>query len=241
MQLQAVGRKREQVSLALAAAAVLLGAWACAKVAAFYVQRGQMQAVLAFGQAARDANSLQQSLGAARKAADTLKQKNLFIKAPPKENPVKQVDGILGNEAFIAGKWYKVGEKIADAKIVAIEATKIEVEWDGKKTSFAPIGSTSATSPPPPPAAAAEPKKKEAAPAPPAKPPEVKQAKVEPPTPVEEDPLAWLGVKLSPKLRAMLLEKWNSASPEEREKAQKEWNNMPEDKKQEVVQQMERM
>ncbi len=241
MQLQALGKKRERASLALVAAAVLLGAWACAKVAAFYVQRGQMQSVLTLGQTVRDANNLQQSLGAAKKAADTLKQSNLFVKAPPKENPIKQVDGILGNEAFIAGKWYKVGEKIADAKIVAIEATKIEVEWDGKKTSFAPIGATSAAAPPPPPPAAAEPKKKEAAPAPPPKPPEIKEVKAVPPAPVEEDPLAWLGVKLSPKLRAMLLEKWNSASPEEREKAQKEWNNMPEDKKQEAIQQMERM
>ena len=51
-----------------------------------------------------------------------------------------------GNEAFIAGKWYKVGDKIADAKIVTIGATKVEIEWDGKKTSFSPIGSTSARS-----------------------------------------------------------------------------------------------
>ena len=53
--------------------------------------------------------------------------------------------------------------------------------------------------PPSPPPAAKEPKK-EAAPEAPK--PEVKAevAKVETPAPVEEDPLGWLGVKLSPRL-----------------------------------------
>jgi hypothetical protein len=236
MQIQTVDRKRERISLALTAAAVLLGVWACAKVAGFYVQRGRMEIVGALG---RDANSLKQSLGAAKKAADTLKQNNLFVKVPPKENPVKQVDGILGNEAFIAGKWYKVGDKIADAKIVAIEATKIEVEWDGKKTSFSPIGAASSGPPTPPPAPVAAPKK-EAGPQPP-KPPEVKVVKAEAPVPVEDDPLAWMGVKLSPKAREKLLQMWNSVPDDQKEKAKAEWNNMSDEKKQEAIQQMERM
>lgn len=231
-------KKREHISFALMAAAVLAGAWACAKVMAFYVQRGQMQNVLTVGRGGQDANSLKQSLGAAQKAADTLKQNNLFVKTPPPQNPVKQVDGILGSEAFIAGKWYKVGDKIADARIVAIEAAKVEIEWNGRKTSFSPIGAAGSGPPIPPPVAAAP--KKEAGPVP-AKPPEAKVAKAEAPAPVEEDPLDWLGVKLSPKLRAKLLEKWNSASPEEREKAKADWNNMPDDKKQEALQMMDRM
>jgi len=232
-------KTRERLSLALAVTTVLLGAWACAKVAGFYVQRGQIQTVLTVGQGERDANSLKQSLGAAKKAADALKQNNLFVKMPPKQNPVKQVEGILGSEAFIAGKWYKVGEKIADAKIVAIDATKVEIEWDGKKTSFSPIGAASAGGPTPPPAPK-EPPKKEAGPQP-AKPPEPKVVKAEAPAPVAEDPLAWLGVKLSPALRAKLMEKWNSASPEEREKAKEEWNKMSDDQKQQAVSAMERM
>ena len=223
--------------MVLVAAAVLLGAWACAKVAGFYVQRGQMQGVLMLAQGERDPNRLKQSLGEAKKTADTLKQNNLFVKTPPKQHPVKQVEGILGSEAFIAGKWYKVGDKIADAKIVTISATKVEIEWDGKKTSFSPIGAAS-SSPPAPPAAAAE--KKEPGPQPP-KPPEVKVVKAEAPAPVEDDPLAWLGVKLSPRLRALLLEKWNNASPEEKEKGKEEWNKMSDEQKQQAIQGMERM
>lgn len=231
-------RNRQRVSLVLTAATVLLGASAFAKVAGFYVQRGHIKDVLTMAQSERDPNRVKQCLGEAKKTADTLKEKNLFVKAPPKENPVKQVDGILGQEAFIAGKWYKVGDKIGDAKIVAINATNVKVEWNGKETTFAPIGAATA-GPPTPPPAAAEPKK-EAGP-PPAKPPEAKVAKAEAPAPAEEDPLAWLGVKLSPKLRAMLLEKWNSASPEEREKGKEEWNKMSDDQKQQAVQAMERM
>lgn len=218
----------------LVAAAVLLAVWACAKVAGFYVQRVRMQRVLTVAQNERDPNGLKQSLGQAKKAAETLKKSNLFVKTPPKQHPVKQVEGILGSEAFIAGKWYKVGDKIADAKIVTIGATKVEIEWDGKKTSFSPI-SAAGSGPPAPPVAAAS--KKESGP-PPAKPPEVK---AEAPAPVEEDPLAWLGVKLSPKMRALLLEKWNSASPEEREKGKEEWNKMSDEQKQQAIQGMERM
>lgn len=221
----------------LVAAAVLLGVWACAKVAGFYGQRVRMQRVLTVTAGGRDPNSLKQSLGQAKQAADGLKKSNLFVKTPPKQHPVKQVEGILGSEAFIAGKWYKVGDKVADAKIMMIGATKVEVEWDGKKTSFSPIGAAG-SGPPAPPVVAAP--KKESGP-PPTKPPEAKVVKAEAPAPVEEDPLAWLGVKLSPKLRALLLEKWNSASPEEKEKGKEEWNKMSDEQKQQAVQSMERM
>ncbi len=115
-----------------------------AKVAGFCVQRGRMQALGSLGGSAGDPNRLKQSLGEAKKTVDSLKQNNLFIKAPPKQNPVKQVEGILGQEALIGGKWYKAGDKVADAKIIAVAATQVEVEWDGKKTSFAPITSVSA-------------------------------------------------------------------------------------------------
>jgi len=215
---------------------VLLGAVTVAQVAGFCVQCGRMQALGALAHSERDPNCLKDSLGKAQKTVDSLKQNNLFVKTPPKQHPVKQVEGILGSEAFIAGKWCKVGDKIADAKIVAIAATQVEIEWDGKKTSFAPIASVTA-GPPTPPAAAGEPPKKAAGP----QPPKLAEAKVvKPPAPpTADDPLAWMGVKLSPKLRAMFLEKWNSASPEEREKGKEQWNKMSEEQKQQAVQSME--
>ncbi len=238
MQVRAIHNNRDRISWGLLAAAALLGVFTVAKVAGFCVQRGRMQALGSLAQSEHDPNRLKQSLGEAKKTVDSLKQNNLFVKAPPKQNPVRQVEGILGQEALIGGKWYKVGDKVADAKIVAIAATQVEVEWDGKKTSFSPIASVSA-GPPAPPAAPGGPPKKEAGPQPP-KLPEAKVVKP-PAPPTEDDPLAWMGVKLSPKAREKFLQMWNSVPDSQKEEAKAKWNSMPEEKKQEAVQQMDRM
>lgn len=228
--------RKDRVLPLLAAAAVLLGASAFAKVAGFYVERGQMQGIAGFSLAESDPNGLKACLGEAKKTADAIRQKNLFIKEPPKEHPVKQVDGILGSEAFIAGKWYKAGDKVGEAEILEIRPTFVKVRWDGKETNFAPIGA--ATSGPPAAPPAAKEVKTEAAPEP-AKPATTTEVKVEAPAPVEEDPLDWLGVSLSPRLRAILMEKWNGASDEEKAKAKEEWNRMSDEQKQQAVSQME--
>jgi hypothetical protein len=238
MQVSALHRNRDRISRGLLAAAALLGVFTVAKVAGFCVQWGRIQAVGTLAQSGQDPNRLKQSLGEARKTVDSLKQNNLFVKASPKQNPVKQVEGILGREAFIGGKWYKVGDKIADAKIVAIAATRVEVEWDGKKTSFSPIASVSGKPTGPPTAPAGAPPRKEAGPQP-AKPPEAKVVK--PPAPAEDDPLAWMGVKLSPKARERFLQMWNSIPDDKKEEAKARWNGMSEDEKQKAIQQMESM
>jgi hypothetical protein len=229
--------RNDRIMLVLTVAAVLLGVSVFAKVAGFYVERERMQGMAGFTPADGEPNSVKERLGEAKKAADTLKQKNLFIQEPPKQHPVKQVDGILGNEVFIAGKWYKAGEKVGDATILEIRPTFVKVAWDGKETNFAPIGAASAGPPSPPPAAREPPK--EAGPEPP-KPAQTQPVKVETPAPVEDDPLAWLGVKLSPRMRAILLEKWSHASDEEKARAQEEWNKMSDDQKQQAIDQMER-
>jgi hypothetical protein len=227
--------RNDRGPLLLAAAAVLLGASAFAKVAAFYVERGRMHGISGPSRLVCDPNGLKECLGTAKKTAEAIRQKNLFIKEPPKENPVKQVDGILGNEAFIAGKWYKAGAKVGDAKIIEIRPTFVKVEWDGKTTNFAPIGALTKESAPP---AAKEPKKEAPAEAPKVE-AKAEVVKVETPAPVEEDPLGWLGVKLSARLRAILLEKWSHASDEEKAKAQEDWNKMSDSEKQQRVDMME--
>jgi hypothetical protein len=228
-------RKRKHVSVALAAVAVLLGASAFGKVAGFYVQCARVQGTLSLARPDHDPNGLKHCLGAARKAADTLKQNNLFVKMPPEQHPVKQVEGIFGSEVFIGGKWYKVGDKIGNATIVAINATNVKVEWNGKETSFSPIDSTSAQPPGRSPAGG----RPGPGAGPPPRPPEGREVETEEPRPAEDDPLAWVGVELSPKLRAMLMEKWSSASPEEREKGQREWHKMSEEQKQQALEKLE--
>ncbi|MBP7052932.1 MAG: hypothetical protein KBE65_18155 [Phycisphaerae bacterium] len=222
----------------LAAAAVLLGVSAFAKVAAFYVERGQIQGLAGLARIGDEPNGLAGYQDQAKKAAEAIKQKNLFIKEPPKEHPIKQVDGILGDEAFIAGQWYKAGGKVGDAKIIEIGPTYVKVEWEGKEQSFAPIGAAVSAPSAPPPA----PKEVNKEPAPEAPKPEAKAApaKEATPEPVEpDDPLAWLNVRMSARLKAFLVEKWNGASEEEKARAKEEWNRMSDSDKQRAIDQME--
>ena len=81
--------------------------------------------------------------------ADELKKNNMFAPPPPKKHPVNQVLGILGNEVLINGKWYKAGDRVGDANIVAIEPTLVRIEWDGNEKTFLPIDTKGASSPGP--------------------------------------------------------------------------------------------
>ena len=230
-------RQGDLVSFALVAAAVLLGALAFAKLASYV--RGEHILAQVRGLGRQDPNELQVSLRKAKESADALKKSNLFVKQMPKEHPVKQVDGILGREVLIGDKWYKVGEKVGEATVVAVAPTQVTIEWQGQKKIFAPLAATSEPREPPskPPeskpeaAKAAEPGK----PAPPVAPAPAKAAA--PPT--ENDPLAWMGITLSPKVREMIMARWNTASEEEKQRAKEEWNKMPEQEKEKALDMME--
>lgn len=87
-----------------------------------------------------DANDLNNILKTSTELADQLKKKNVFVPPPPDmKNPVNAVIGILGDEALIDGKWYKVGDKIGEAQIAAIEPARVKVRWNGNETFFSPI------------------------------------------------------------------------------------------------------
>ncbi len=228
-------RHRDLAFFGLLAAAVLLGALVFAKVASFVRTQRAIAQVDSLGR--QDPNDLQASVRKAKESADALKKENLFVKRAPKEHPVKQVDGILGNEVLIANKWYKVGEKIGDAEIVAVAPTEVTIAWDGQKKTFAPIsgGSVSAEPPKPPadkPEVAKAPEPGKPAPQAPV------EAKAAAPA-AEADPLAWMGVTLSPKVREMIMARWNSASEEERQKAKEEWNKMPPQEREKALDMME--
>jgi len=230
--------RSERASLILVAVAILLGVLACAKVAAFHVQRKRVQGIAASAGKGAEPNDLQKCLEEATKAADALKEKNLFIQQPPKEHPVKQVDGILGAEVLISGKWYAVGAKIGDAKILEIGPTEVKIEWDGKETAFTPMAAAGSGPSRPPARERAE----KGAPSPPKPAAQAEAAKAEAPAaPAADDPFAWMGVSLSPQVREKLLEHWNRLSDEEKEQRKEEWNNMDDEQKQQTVESLERM
>jgi hypothetical protein len=181
-----------------------------------------------------DPNDVAKHMAKGKATADGLKKKNLFAPPPPKRHPVTAVAGIFGNEVLINGNWYKVGDKIGDAKIVAIESTLVKIEWDGKVTTFAPISAITAAAPSEDvkPAPVVE-KKEEPGDA--AETPESTKLEVSSSASAEEDPLAWMGVELPANVREMVLQKWNSASDEEKAKAKEEWNKLPQEQKQQAI------
>jgi len=93
--------------------------------------------------------AVREKLGGLRQIADALKKSNLFVPPPPRQHPVNAVLGIMGDEALIGDKWYKAGDKIGDARIVAVEPTQVKIEWDGNTKYFAPLASADGSSGPP--------------------------------------------------------------------------------------------
>jgi hypothetical protein len=234
MKLDYLKERKGLVPIALHLLSVCFVVLILVKVTGFYVGSARAGRLVqrARGQSKLDPNDLEKYFAQSRAIAEELKKKNLFAPPPPKKHPVSQVLGILGNEALINGKWYRVGDKIGEAKIVSIEPTRVTVEWEGKKKTFCPFDVKSS----PEPEKKAVGKKRE--------PKRVKSSEKAGPEEVaepvaEEDPLAWMGVELSPALRAKLLEKWNGLSDEEKEQMKERWNNMSDEQKQQAVNSME--
>jgi type II secretory pathway component PulC len=141
--------KDKFVVIVLLGASAFLGIMILVKVRGFFVASAWAENVVkrAVAQSKADADDMEKYLAESKTIADELKKKNLFAPPTPKKHPVSQVSGILGDEVLIKDKWYKVGDKVGDAKIVAIEPTQVKIEWQGKEKVFAPISAVSAAEP----------------------------------------------------------------------------------------------
>jgi hypothetical protein len=133
--------KKEIVSVVLLGISSLLAVLILFKVGGFFVASAKAKGIVekAVAQNKAGAKDSEKYFAQSRSLAEELKKNNLFAPPPPKENPVKQVEGIMGSEAFINGDWRKVGDKIADARIIAIGPTSVRIEWDGSEKEFYPI------------------------------------------------------------------------------------------------------
>jgi len=135
-----VRNKREIIPMVLLAIAMLFGVLAVVKITGLFITSARAERIVkkAAAWSKSDPNFVDSQVAKSKLIADDLKQNNLFWPIP-KEHPVKAVLGIIGNEAYINGGWYKVGAKIKDAKIIAIDADSVTTEWDGKQQIFRPI------------------------------------------------------------------------------------------------------
>jgi len=112
-----------------------------AKVSAFVIKSQQIpteiaSAVKAEKQCQDSAKDYQSNY---TKTSDAFKKANFFLVKSVSKNPVKSVTAVFGDEAMIDDKWYKVGDKIKDAKVKSISPNEVVVVWNDKETSLYPF------------------------------------------------------------------------------------------------------
>lgn len=149
MNLDMLKERKQLVSTTLLVVALLSVALMLAKFAGFFMASARAETAVrdAIKHSQPDAKNVATQLEKSKKVADALKKKNLFSPPAPRKNPITAVAAIMGDEALINGKWYKAGAKVGDAKILAVNATSVETEWDGKKTTFSPIDGDKSSGP----------------------------------------------------------------------------------------------
>jgi len=234
MKFKDIKNRKDLISIALFVLSAILGFVLIVRVGVFLVSSARAERLVhrVVDASKSDPNDSEQYFAELQETAEELKKKNLFAPLPPKKNPVNEVRGILGDMALINGKWYKVGDKIGDANVVAIEPTYVKIEWEGKEKMYSPFDVKSPERDKEKPGRIDKRERRRGR-------REDKKAQRQVSRAGEEDPFAWMGVKLSSALRAKLLEKWNGMSDEEKQKMKEQWNSMSEEKKQEAVDSME--
>lgn len=149
MKLDYLKEKKELVATVLLATSVLSVVLIVIKITGFFLASARAENAVnqAIQQSKPDDKNVTAQLDKFKKVADALKKENLFSPPPPRQNPVTAVAGIIGDEALINGRLYKVGDRVGDARIVAIEPTSVTIEWDGRKTTFNPIDGGASSGP----------------------------------------------------------------------------------------------
>jgi hypothetical protein len=137
-------QKKELVPIVLFVASVALAALILIKATSFFATSARAERLVKKAVAQNQPNSeeMKECVAKSEAIADELKKKNLFAPPSPKQHPVSSVFGILGDEALIGNRWYKVGDKVQEARIVAIEPTRVRIEWEGREKVFAPLQAT---------------------------------------------------------------------------------------------------
>jgi len=82
--------------------------------------------------------TLQKAMAGHKEAAEKLKKRNMFMPPAPKPQPPVCV-GIFGDIAVFGDRACKVGEDINGAKITAINPTAVMILWEGKEMQLYPF------------------------------------------------------------------------------------------------------
>ena len=144
MKLDHLKLKREVIPLVLLGTSVVCAVLILVKMRSFFAASAKAETLIRKAAAlnSSDEEEIEQVVAKSCAVADDLKKANLFSPPAPKRHPVTSVSGILGDEVLIGGKWYKAGDRVQDARIVAVEATQVRVKWQGREKTFAPLQAT---------------------------------------------------------------------------------------------------
>lgn len=244
--------KKGLVATVLLAVSVISALLIVVKVTGFFVTSARAEGAVkqAIEQGRPDAKNLTAQLDRFKQVAEALKKKNLFAPPPPKQNPIKAVMGIFGDEAFINGKWYKVGAKVGDAKILAIGPDAVTTEWNGQQKTFNPIdGESSGSGGPSRPARRSSSARSSSARGSRSAPAKLVTVKRRPASntvsgPVTRDTFAQLGaglgVKMSSRTQDNLMQYWNGLSDQEKARSQESWNRMSDGERRQTLENAKR-
>lgn len=134
--------KEGLISISLLCVSGVLGVFILVKLGSFFVTSARVAGLVeeTVARSKSDPNDAKNYITRFKEVADELKKKNMFAPPPSKPGwPVSRVQGILGDAAFINGKWHKVGDDISGAKVLEIRPTYVKIVWEGKEKIFSPF------------------------------------------------------------------------------------------------------
>jgi len=92
----------------------------------------------AFDQIRPDAETSKKHLRRYKDAAENLSRQNKFVPPPSAPEPPSGCNAIFGDAARIGERWVQVGDKVSDARVLAIEPTRVVLLWQAKEFTLAP-------------------------------------------------------------------------------------------------------
>jgi hypothetical protein len=149
MKLDYLKEKKELISVVLLGVSAVLAVLILIRITGFFTASARAENLVktAIAHHKTEPGDMGKYFAKYKALADELKKNNLFVPPAPKQHPVREVLGIFGNEVVIGDKLYKVGDMVGDAKIVAIAATQVTIEWEGQEKTFSPIDAGSSSQP----------------------------------------------------------------------------------------------
>jgi hypothetical protein len=215
---------------------ILFAGVLCAKMVGFLVTTAATDQM--FEQNIASMNAGQQEFEVeddSQKIAQELIENNMFMPNEQRECPIKDINGVMGNEVSIQGQWYKVGDSVGDAIILDIGASYAKIRWHNTE-KILELSNEVLVSLPRQQGIRSMPRVNQVVRI------QVPAAATQTPAAQNQpDSLAWMGVQLSADQRQKVETLWSSMPEQIRSVMQQQWSNMPEAERTRSLQELDRI